>query len=77
MKHKDVEDYAKCIVIGGHVHNFMSTSKTYYTGRAINSPGEVTYNRVFGVQLVEVDTNSREYTLKTITNNMVKDVRKV
>ena len=77
MKHKDVEDYAKCLVIGGHVHNFMSTSKTHYTGRAINNPGEVTFNRVFGVQLVEVDTTSREYTLKTITNNMVKDVKKV
>lgn len=77
MKHTDVENYANCLVIGGHVHEFMNKSKTYYTGRAISNPGEVTFNRVFGLQLVDIDTTLGEYTLKTLVNKDVDIVRKV
>lgn len=76
MKHSDVENYANCIVIGGHVHEFMNKSKTYYTGRAIANPGEVTFNRTFGLQLVEIDTTLGEYTLKTLVNKDVDIVYK-
>ena len=77
MRHTDVENYANCLVIGGHVHEFMNKSKTYYTGRAISNPGEVTFNRVFGLQLVDIDTTLGEYTLKTLVNKDVDIVRKV
>ena len=77
MNYKDVENYAKTIVIGGHVHEFMSKGITYYTGRAISNVGEVTENRVFGLQLVDIDNKNNKFELKSIINKDVPLIRKV
>ena len=76
MNYKDVENYAKTIVIGGHVHEFMNMGKTFYTGRPISNVGEVTEGRIFGLQLVDIDTKANKYELNSIINKDVPLIRK-